>query len=83
MSGQGTIHSFTVNHQQWVAGTEPYVIVLVELDEQVGLRITANLRDLDPAQSVDVDAVAIGLRVQVCFEQLGELFIPQFSPVAS
>lgn len=75
VSGLGTVYSFTVNHQRWHPELEvPYVIVVVELDEQKGLRLTTNLRDCP------VDEVRIGMRVRVCFEAHGEIHLPQFRP---
>ncbi len=73
-SGSGTVHSYTVNHQQWIPGADAYAIVLVELDEQVGLRITSNLRDCD------FEAIYIGMPVRVAFEQHGDVWLPQFVP---
>lgn len=76
-SGLGTVYSFTVNHQRWHPDLEvPYVIVVVELDEQAGLRLTTNLRDCP------VESVHIGLRVRVCFEDRDGIHLPQFRPEA-
>ena len=59
MSGRGEVHTFTVNHQPWDGSTEPYVIVLVALPEQDGLRLTTNIVGCPP------DDVHIGMPVQV------------------
>lgn len=76
VSGRGVVHSFTVNHQPWDGDPTPYVIALVELDEQVGLRLTTDLVGVDPH---DLDGVvAIGARVHVVFEQRGDVFFPLF-----
>ncbi len=75
VSGRGHVYSFTVNHQSWDGGTEPYAIVLVELDEQPGLRLTSNL------VGVDLDAIEIGHPVQVVFEERDSVFFPLFEPV--
>jgi uncharacterized OB-fold protein len=75
VSGLGTIYSYTVNHQRWHPELEvPYAIVVVDLDEQPGLRLTTNLR------GCPVDEVRIGMRVRVCFEAYGEIHLPQFRP---
>ena len=38
-SGRGVVHTFTVNHQPWIPGFDPpYVVAIVELVEQAGLR---------------------------------------------
>lgn len=78
VSGRGEIHTFTVNHQQWIPGADPYAIVLVQLDEQPGLRVLANLRECD------LDDIHIGMRVEVCFEHQGEEhWLPQFRPAGA
>lgn len=75
VSGLGEVFSFTVNHQQWDGDPRPYVIALVALDEQDGLRLTTNIVD------TDIGRVRIGLRVKVCFEQHGDVFLPMFTGV--
>jgi uncharacterized protein len=78
VGGTGTVYSFTVNHQRWHPDLAvPYVLVVVELDEQPGLRLTTNLRDCP------VESVHIGMRVRVLFEARGEVHLPQFRPEAS
>lgn len=75
-AGTGTIYSFTVNHQQWLPDlTLPYVIVVVDLDGEQGVRITAEAKGIAP------DKVAIGQRVQVTFEPVDDVWIPQFMPL--
>jgi uncharacterized OB-fold protein len=72
-SGRGRIHSFTVNYQTWNPLVEvPYVIALVELDDQAGLRLTTNLVDHS------IDEVAIGRDVEVVFEDHGDVQVPVF-----
>lgn len=82
VSGRATVASFTVNHHPWVPGVElPYVIGIVELVEQVGLRLTTNLVGCEP------DEVAVGMSVQVVFEhhedRNGDVWLPLFAPVGS
>ncbi len=74
VSGRGEVFSYTVNHQSWDGSTEPYAIVLVELDE--GLRLTSNL------VHCDLDQIRIGMPVQVVFEQHDQVWFPLFEPVA-
>jgi uncharacterized protein len=74
VSGLGEVFSCTVNHQSWDGSTEPYVVALVELPEQKGLRLTTNIVDVDPEQ------VAIGMQVQVVFEHHDPVWIPVFTP---
>jgi hypothetical protein len=75
VSGRATLHSFTVNHQPWDGVGDHYVIGLVEIDEQPGVRLTTNIVDIDP------DAVQIGMRVEVTFEDHAPVFVPLFRPV--
>ena len=77
VSGRGTLHSFTVNHQPWDGAGEPYVIGLVEIDEQADVRLTTNIVGIDP------DDVQIGMRVEVEFEDHAPVFIPLFRPVST
>jgi uncharacterized OB-fold protein len=78
VSGEGTVFTFTVNHQPYHPEVPPpYVIAIVELVEQADLRLPTNLVDCDP------DEVAIGQRVAVRFEDHGEVFVPVFAPVGA
>ncbi len=75
VSGRGTVFTFTVNrHPYNPAVPLPYVIAIVELEEQVGIRFTTDLVD------VAVDDVSIGMPVEVTFEQAGEAWVPLFRP---
>jgi hypothetical protein len=77
VSGRGTVHSFTVNHQPWDGAGDAYVIGLVEIDEQTDVRLTTNIVDVAP------DDVRIGMRVEVVFEDHAPVFLPLFRPVVS
>ncbi len=73
-SGRGTVHTFTINRQQWIPDLEvPYALAIVDLDDQPGVRITAQLRCDDLAD------IAIGKPVSVAFEQREEVFVPYFT----
>ena len=74
VSGRGTLHSFTVNHQQWIPGSDPYVVALVAIAEQASLRFTTNL-----IACAD-EAIAIGLAVEVTFAEHGGVWVPLFRP---
>jgi uncharacterized OB-fold protein len=74
VSGRGEVWSYTVNHQPWDGDPEPYVIVLVALAEQDGLRLTSNL------VGCPVDDVRIGLPVRVTFERHDQVWFPLFEP---
>jgi uncharacterized protein len=77
-SGRGTVFTFTVNRQAFRPDVPvPYVIAIVELEEQSGLRFTTNIVGCDPA------AVRIGMPVTVAFEQAGGapgIWVPVFRP---
>jgi uncharacterized OB-fold protein len=74
-SGRATVHTYSVNHQLWYPGLEPpYVVAIVELPEQAGLRLTTNIVGCDPGQ------VHIGMAVQVVFEQYDDVWLPMFEP---
>jgi len=76
VSGRGSVFTFTVNHQPFHPDVPPpYVIAIVELEEQDDLRLPTNLVDCD------AEAVAIGQPVEVVFEQQGEHWIPLFRPL--
>jgi uncharacterized OB-fold protein len=74
VSGRATLHSYTVNHQQWIPDSEPYVIGLVEIDEQPGLRLTTNVVGCEP------EDVEIGMELEVCFEEQDSVWFPLFRP---
>lgn len=77
-SGRGVVHTFTVNHQPWIPGFDPpYVVAIVELVEQAGLRLTTNIVGVPP------EAVTFGMEVQVTFEQYEDVWLPMFEPVAA
>lgn len=75
VSGRGTVHSFTVNHQAWIPGSEPYIIALVTIDEQDDVRLTTNLVDCP------IEEVRVGMPVAVTFQQHGDVWLPLFRPV--
>jgi uncharacterized OB-fold protein len=78
VAGDGTIYSFTLVRQSAdpvFAADLPYVVALVELDAQPGLRLLTNVVTADP------EALDIGTRVEVCFEPRGDRAVTQFRPV--
>jgi acetyl-CoA acetyltransferase len=76
VSGRATLASYTINHQPWMPGLDvPYVIALVELVEQAGLRLTTNLVGCAP------DAVRIGMPLRVTFRDVSDdVALPLFEP---
>jgi uncharacterized protein len=78
VSGRGVVMSFSIVHYQWLPEPQtPYIVVLVELIEQVGLRLTSRLVGVDPHD------VAIGTQVGVCFERVEDVWLPLFNPIAA
>ncbi len=79
VSGRGTVCTFTINHQPWMPGPElPYVVAIVEIDEDPSIRLTTNIVGCKP------EDVAIGMQVRVVFEHHtaddGDVWIPLFEP---
>ncbi len=75
VSGRGVVAGFTVNHQQWLADfPPPYVIAVVALEEDDGVRLTTNIVGC-PAGDV-----RIGMAVRVLFEKAGDVYVPLFEP---
>lgn len=71
--GTGVIYSYTVNHQPWMPHLKvPLVLAIADLDGEPGVRLTAELVDVDP------DTVAIGQPVRVSFVEDRDCWIPQF-----
>ncbi|SES04284.1 MULTISPECIES: Zn-ribbon domain-containing OB-fold protein [Halopseudomonas] len=73
VSGKGVIASFTINHQPWTPElAAPFVIAIVELQEQKDLRFVTNIEDTPPEQ------VHIGMKVRVRFQQEDDVWLPLF-----
>lgn len=78
VSGLATVATFTINRQVWEPGLEmPYIVAIVELNEQKSVRITTNIIDCD------VDDVFIGMNVEVVFERCEDIWLPLFRPLRS
>lgn len=80
VSGRGTVFTYTVNFHPYNPDVPtPYVIAIVELVEQSGVRLATNIVDCEP------DSVACGMPVEVRFERQsteeGAAFVPVFGPV--
>ena len=74
VSGQGIVFTYTVNYHAFNPELPtPYVIALVELAEQSGLKVAANIVDCEP------DSVNCGLAVQLLPEP-GPTGAPRFAP---
>jgi uncharacterized OB-fold protein len=72
------VAAFTINQHPWFEGfPPPYVVAMVELDDEPGVRLTTNVVDCP------VDEVTVGMPVEVVFEEREDVWIPLFRPVAS
>lgn len=78
VSGRGEVATFTLVHRPFVPGFAadvPYAVGWIDLEEQAGLRVFADLVDVEP------DDVRIGLPVEVTFtERDGWGTIASFRP---
>jgi len=81
MSGRGTLYSYTITRQAfhpWFVDRVPYVVATIELEEQKGLMLVANLVECDDT------GIRVGMPVEVVFVDVGpELTLPSFRPVAA
>ncbi|MCX5095683.1 OB-fold domain-containing protein [Streptomyces sp. NBC_00365] len=77
VSGGATLIGFTVSHRFSLPGLPaPYVVAQVALDEDPRIRLTTNAVECDPGE------LALGMRMEVVFEQAGEVWLPLFRPAA-
>jgi uncharacterized OB-fold protein len=75
VSGRATLAAVTVNHQMWIPTIEPpYVVAIVEIEEQDSVRLTTNIVKCDEAD------LEIGMALQVEFEECEDVFLPVFRP---
>lgn len=81
VSGRGRLKTWTVMRDAFLPAfldEVPYVVGDIELDEQPGLRMVAQVIGLD------LGDLRLGTPVEVSFEDLGDgLALPYFRPVAS
>lgn len=74
-AGLGTLYTYSVvrdNRMPGFAELVPYAVAYVDLDE--GFRMLTRLTN------VDVDAVSIGTRVKVSWNDQGPVSLPEFEP---
>ena len=95
VSGRATLWTFTVNYQPWMPGPElPFIVAIVAIPEQDGLRLTTNLVGVAPpnadgsghevrtSERPGLPVVKIGMELEVTFENHNdEVWIPLFRPV--
>jgi uncharacterized OB-fold protein len=78
-SGEGTVHTFAVQHLVFGAWAEEAPFVTAYIDLKEGDRMLTVLRGVDPEKPEDI---AIGARVAVEFEQADDdSFIPYWRVV--
>ena len=74
-SGRGTLYTFAIMHQVMnpgFSGSVPYNVSQIDLEE--GVRMVSNV------VGVANDALRIGMKLEVCFEDVGDVSIPKFRP---
>jgi acetyl-CoA acetyltransferase/uncharacterized OB-fold protein len=73
VSGRGVVIGVTVNHHVWDPRfSEPFAIATVALEEDSRVRILSNIVGVEP------DAVRVGMRVRVQFEEHEDVWLPLF-----
>tara|TARA_B100001741_G_C16252513_1_gene459164 strand:- start:280 stop:546 length:267 start_codon:yes stop_codon:yes gene_type:complete len=72
-SGEGTIHTFAVQHRAFGGWAEdaPFVTAFIDLKE--GDRMVTVLRGVDPLKP---EEIKIGSKVRVEFEEMEGMFVP-------
>jgi uncharacterized OB-fold protein len=75
IAGTGTVAGFTICHKQFMPDPPvPFAFAFVEIDEDPTIRLTGNV------VGCDLGDIAVGMRVQVTFEENGEWFVPLWRP---
>lgn len=75
VSGRATLAAVTVNHQMWMPNlAPPYVVGIVEIEEQASVRLTTNIIQCDEAD------LKIGMALEVAFEACEDVYLPMFRP---
>jgi acetyl-CoA acetyltransferase/uncharacterized OB-fold protein len=76
VSGYGTLVGFTVNQRFGLPGLPaPYVVAQVAIEEDPRVRLTTNAVQCDPQD------LTLGMRMEVVFEQVEDVWLPLFRPV--
>ena len=78
LSGRGSVASFVIVHPPVLpafAASVPFAVALVELEEDARIRLLGNLLDCEPGE------IVIGLRVQVSWQEVGDVTLPQWRPL--
>lgn len=80
VSGRGRVYSFATVDRAFHAGFAdrlPYVVAMVELEEDPRVRLFTNIVDTDPGE------VAVGMPVEVAFEAVADRTLVQFRAVSA
>lgn len=78
VSGRGLLYSYAIVDRPFHLGfvdAVPYIVAIVELAEQVGLKMLTNLVGVAP------EGLEVGMPVEVTFEDRGRVVLPQFRPL--
>ncbi|MFI1485351.1 thiolase C-terminal domain-containing protein [Streptomyces sp. NPDC020747] len=77
VAGTATLVSFTVNERFSSPGLEPpYVVARVTIDEDPRVRLTTGIVGCEPSE------LRLGMRLEVAFEQVEDVWLPLFRPAA-
>lgn len=77
VAGTATLLSFTINERFSSPGLEsPYVVARVAIDEDPRVRLTTNIVGFEPSE------LRLGMRLEVAFEQVEDVWLPLFRPCA-
>ncbi|MEE2058500.1 thiolase C-terminal domain-containing protein [Rhodococcus artemisiae] len=77
VSGSATLIGFTVNHRFAPPGMlPPYIVAQVALDDDPRVRLTTNVAGCDESD------LTLGMRMEVLFEQVDDVWLPQFRPAS-
>lgn len=77
VSGFATLIGFTVSHRFRVPGLPaPYVVAQVAIEEDPRVRLTTNAVGCDPGD------LRLGMRMEVVFEHVEDVWLPLFRPAA-
>lgn len=77
VSGFAVLIGFTVNHRFSVPGlSAPYVVAQVALEDDPRVRLTTNAVECEP------EDLALGMRMEVVFRHIEDVWLPLFRPAA-
>ncbi len=78
-SGRASLYTYTVNHHPWIPGFDPpYIVAIVELEEDPSVRLTTNLVNCQEGD------ISIGMALRVVFEARDDgIFLPLFEPAGN